>query len=115
MRRTLLDVPSIVALYNVRIRKHVLTKLYSTRVWFKGNVFKLYRTSHLYLNQFSQINFQVLSKSLIQKPVTLMNCFICPFFRNCLISIYFGMNYKPINKNDHETDAFDHSKQFCAL
>ncbi len=67
MRRTLLDVPSIVTLYNVRKIKHVQTKLYSNRVRFKGYVFALNRTSFLYLNQFGQTNFRILSESLFQK------------------------------------------------
>lgn len=115
MRRTLLDVPSITALCNVRKKKHVLTKLYSERVWFKGNILALYRTSNFYLNYFGQINFQVLSKSLIKKSAKLIHCFSRPICNMSLSSFYIVVNYKPINKNDHETDAFDHLWHFCAL
>ena len=114
MRRTLLDVPSIVALYNVRKRRYIF-KLHSYGVMLISVFVQIYKIINFYLNQFNQINFQQLSKSLIKKSAILMNCFSRPFCYKSLISFYFEANYKPINKNGHETDAFDHSWHFCAL
>ena len=115
MRRTLLDVPNIVTLYNVRKIKYVRTKLYFNGVHFKGYVFALYRTLFHYLNQFGQTNLRILSESFFQKSVILIHFFSRPNVRNYLISIYFRVNYKPINKNYHESDAFDYSRHFRAL
>lgn len=115
MRRTLLDAPDITALCNIWKRKHILTKLYLDGVWFKGTVLEFYRTSFFYLIQFGQINIKNLSDSLTHKSANLMNCFSRSIHRLSFISFYFGVNYKPINKNDHETDAFGHFLHFfCA-
>lgn len=115
MRRKLLDVPCIAALCNAGKTKHVLTKIYSTGVLLKGKILALYETFHCNLIQISQIILTILSNSLIQKSANQLHCFSRPFLRNCFISIIFGMNYKPINKNNHEKDAFDFSKHFCVM
>ena len=107
MRRRLLDAPGIVTLCNVRFTKHVFDKLYSTGVWFNGNVSLFNITSNLCLNHFIQANLKFLSKSLILKSASLRNCFSSPTCRKLFNSFYFEVNYKPINKNCHEADAFD--------
>jgi hypothetical protein len=107
MRRRLLDAPSIGTLYNVRKTKHVLNELYFSGVWFKGNVFALNTTSFVILNHFNQVNLQFLSKFLIKKSASLMNCFSSPTCHKLFSSFYFEVNYKPINENCHEADAFD--------
>lgn len=115
MRRKLVDIPSIAALCNAGKSKHVLSKLYSGGVYLKGNFLALYQTLSIDLNQNHQVSFSVLSKSLIQKSAFLRYCFSTLYYHKCLISIYFWVNYKPINKNCHEMDAFNFPKRFCAL
>ena len=116
MRRKLMDVPCIAALCNTWKSKHVLSKLYSVGIYLKGDVLALYKNRFNNLNFCRQINLTKLSNSLIQESAFLRNCFSMLFFHRSLISIYFGVNYKPINKNCHEEmDAFNFSKRFCTL
>jgi len=116
MRRKFSDVPGIAALCNARKTKHVLTKkIYSDGVLLKGNVLALYRTSLFNLNKISQINFHFLSKTLIKKSAIQLHCFSRPNYLLRHFSFYFVVHYKPINKNSHETDAFEYYRHFCAF